>query len=206
MDVWKICLGTVMKYSHFISYLCQNVFPTKNCSASYTPTSSSCTFFQQVASIFNSTMRWNVRSCIQNTKAHRVDIVIKLYYATTPHYFPLKANITSGETCELEAPRVLKRQVNWGYTVTLGLALPSLPVSCLSRPCLPGDENEKWQHADSSRALEWQPLLPHLCSCSTSILLLSPPRGTPGRDQWNIESPLSPRHFNNRRLQYPTCR
>lgn len=32
------------------------------------------------------------------------------------------------------------------------------------------------------------------------------PGGTPGRDQWNIESPLWWRHFNNRQLQYPTCR
>eukprot|EP00064_Thunnus_orientalis_P007096 superscaffoldBa00000769_g7115 len=30
-------------------------------------------------------------------------------------------------------------------------------VSCPSRPGLPGDGNEKRQHADSSRALEWEP-------------------------------------------------
>lgn len=109
--------------------------------------------------------------------------------------------------CELEDPRVFSRYGGLGwisraYTVTFGLPLPSLQVSCLSRPCLPGDGNEKWQHADSSRALEWEPssLYPPPPPPPP------PPQGTPGRDQWNIESPLSLRHFNNRRLQYPTCR
>ena len=49
---------------------------------------------------------------------------------------------------------------------------PLTPVSCLSRPGLPGDGNEKRQHADSSRASEWDP--PPL------LLLSSPSRSPPG--------------------------
>lgn len=69
------------------------------------------------------------------------------------------------------------------------LSLPQSRARC--SPCFPGDGNEERQHADSSRALEWTP--PSL-------------EEPPGRDQWNIESPLWLRHFNNRQLQYPTCR
>lgn len=63
-----------------------------------------------------------------------------------------------------------------------------------SAPRFPGDRNGVSSMQTASR---WKPPLGHILSPFS--------KESPKRVEWNIESPLCMRHFNNRQLQYPTC-